>query len=220
MNIEFQKLTPEQKKALREQLEAEEMAEKEAEKRKKQDYSALKDEQVKATFKKLQALSTSLELEKVDIFNQFGSLLSLKKDLYNLSDEQMELQQSHTFTTSEGTESILIGSNVIDRWSDDLHVGIDKINVWLDKQITDEKSERLVSFYRDLLKPNKDGVLRANRVLEMGNKAREYGDKELIEAVSFIQSQYRPVKTSTYVKAKYLDENGVWQWLALSMSAV
>ncbi len=220
MNIEFTKLTTEQKKALREQLEAEEMAEKEAEKRKKQDYSDLKDEQVKATFKKLQSISTSLELEKVDIFNQFGSLLALKKDLYNLSDQQMELQQSHTFTTADGSQSIIIGSNVIDRWSDDLNVGIDKINAWLDKQITDEKSEMLVSFYRDMLKPNKDGVLRANRVLEMGNKAREYGDKELIEAVSFIQQQYKPVKTSTYVKAKYLDANGVWQWLALSMSAV
>lgn len=218
--IDFQNLTPEQKQALRAQFEAEETAEKEREKRKKSDYNALKEEQVKATFKRLQNVSSNLEHEKIDIFNQFGSLLALKKDLYNLTEEQMELQQSHTFTSTEANQSIIIGSNMIDRWSDDVNVGIERINKWLDHLITDEQSRQMVSIIRDLLKPNKDGVLKANRVLELGKKAREMGDKELIGAVDFIQEQYQPVKTSTYVKAKYLDANGIWQWLALSMSAV
>jgi len=46
------------------------------------------------------------------------------------------------------------------------------------------------------------------------------GDKELIDAVNFIRDQYRPVKTSTYVKVKYTDEEGRTKWLPLSMSAV
>jgi hypothetical protein len=218
--FEFEKLTPEEKRALREQLEAEERAEKEAEKRLREDYNALKDEQVKATFKKLQNISSNLEEQKIDIFNQFGSLISMKKEIYNLSEEQLDLQQSHTFTTNNGKVSIIIGSNVIDRWSDDVGVGIERINKWLDQLVTDERSKQIVAIIRDLLKPNKDGVLKASRVLELGKKAREMNDKELIEAVDFIQSQYKPVKTSTYVKAKYLDENAQWQWLALSMSAV
>ncbi len=215
--IQFDKLTPEQKRALREQLEAEERAEKEAKKRLSDDYNSLKDEQVKATFNKLKHISISLETEKIDVFNQFGSLISMKKEVYNLTDEQLNIQQSHTFTTSDGKTSVVIGSNVVDRWGDDVNVGIDRVNKWIMETIKDEKDREII---RALLKPNKDGVLKANRVLDLSIEARKRGDKELIEAVNFIQDQYRPMKTSTYVKAKYLDENGVWQWLALSMSAV
>lgn len=215
--FDFEKLTPEQKKALREQLEAEERAEKEAEKRLKKDYLAIKDEQVTNTFTRLQNLSSVLEKEKIDIFNQFGTLISMKKEMYDLTEEQMELQQSHTFTTTDSKQSIIIGSNVIDRWGDDVNIGIERVNKWIDKKIEDKDSRDII---RALMKPNKDGVLKANRVLELSKKAREIGDSELIDAVNFIHDQYQPVKTSTYVKAKYLDKNGIWQWLALSMSSV
>lgn len=215
--IDYSKLTPEQKKELREQLEAEQRAEKEAEKRLRDDYSALKDEQVKATFKRLQNISSSLEEEKIDIFNQFGSLIAMKKEIYSLSDEQLNMQQSHTFSSADNTVSIIIGSNIIDRWSDDVGVGIERVNKWIDAKIKDKEDRDIV---RVLLKPNKDGVLKASRILDLSKEARNRGDKELIEAVNFIQDQYKPVKTSTYVKAKYLDANAQWQWLALSMSAV
>jgi len=215
--IDFKKLTDEQKKELRLQMEAEERAEKEAAQRLKTDYEALKDEQVRASFKRLQNVSSSLGDEKVDIFNQFGSLIAMKKELFNLTDEQMELQQSHTFTSSDGKVSIIIGSNVIDRWGDDVAVGIERVNRWIDAKIEDQNSRDII---RALLKPNSQGVLKANRVLDLSKKAREIGDTELIEAVNFIHDQYKPQMTSTYVKARYLDENQQWQWLALSMSAV
>jgi len=215
--LEFEKLTPEEKKALREKLAAEERAEKEAEKRLRNDYQALKDEQVISTFNRLRSISKTLEEEKVDIFNQFGSLISMKKEIYGLTQDQMELQQSHTFTTSDTKMSVIIGSNVIDRWGDDVNIGIERVNIWIDKKIEDKDSRDII---RALLKPNKDGVLKAARVLDLSKKAREIGDTELIEAVNFIHDQYKPVRTSTYVKAKYLDENGVWKWLALSMSSV
>ena len=65
--------------------------------------------------------------------------------------------------------------------------GIDKVNDWLGKLAKDDESAILVGFIRDLLKPNKDGVLKANRVLELSKKADEIGDKELIEAVKIIR---------------------------------
>lgn len=216
-NLDFNQLTAEQKRQLRQQFEAEERAEKENMQKMHEDYETLKDEQVKVSFKRLQNISMALEEEKVDIFNQFGVLLAMKKELHNLTDEQMELQQSHTFTTSKNDISLIIGSNAIDGWTDDVNIGIQGINDWIDTKITDPDDRAII---RTLLKPDKNGVLKANRVLELSNEAHKRGDKELIKHVDFVQSQYRPVKTSTYVKAKFKDANGVWQWLALTMSAV
>lgn len=215
--IDFTKLSPEEKQALREQLEAEEKARKEATVKLREDYQAIKEQQVNETFDKLTKLSTDMEVEKVDIFNQFGSLIAMKKEIYNLTDDQLELQQSHTFTTDDGNRSIILGSNVIDRWTDDVNIGINGVKSWIEKGIADERSKGLI---RAFLKPNKDGQLKASRVLEMAQEAAKIGDKELIEHIDFIRDQYRPMKTSTYVKAKYKDSNNQWQWLALSMSQV
>jgi hypothetical protein len=215
--IDINQLTAEQKQQLREQFEEEERAAKATAQKQRDYYEILKDEQVQATFKRLQNLSSTLEEEKIDIFNQFGSLIAMKKDLFHLSDEQMDLQQSHTFTNKSVDKSIIIGANVIDRWSDDLNIGIARISEWLDKHIEEDQSREII---RALLRPDSNGILKANRILDLSKKAAEIGDKELIEAVNFIRDQYRPAKTSTYVKAKFLDSNRQWQWLALSMSAI
>ncbi|MCF8339202.1 MAG: DUF3164 family protein [Bacteroidales bacterium] len=214
--IDYQNLTKEQKQQLREQIEAEEKARKEAEKKLRKDYEHLKDQLVEPTFNKLWGTSVSLQEQKENIFDDFKTLLELKKELYNLTDKQMELQQSHTFTNSKNTVKIIIGSNVIDGWTDDVHVGIEGVKNWVMKEIEPKNRDIFLA----LLKPNKDGALKASRVLDLSQKAHERGDQELIKHVDFIKEQYQPVKTSTYVKARYIDDNGRWQWLALSMSAV
>lgn len=219
-NININELSAEQLAELTKQLEAKKKAEKKAKMQLQSDYEALKEVQVRETFTALQKLSGQLEKEKADVFAQFGSLMKMKQELHGLTPEQLEDQQSHTFTTVDGQVSIIIGANTIDKWSDDISTGIIKINTWLDKLIFDETSKQMVGIIRDLLKPNKDGVLKANRVLELSKHANQIGDKDLIEAVDFIRDCYRPSKTSTYVKAKYIDENKQVQWLALSMSAV
>jgi hypothetical protein len=218
--IDLKTLTPEQKEELKQQMIAEEKAEKEAAKKLKADYESLKNSQVNETFSMLRDVSGALYAAKGTVFDQFKALLSMKQELYGLSDEAMGLQQSHTFTSEDGKVSIIIGSNVIDDWSDDLPVGIGRVTAWIDKLAYDARTEQMVGIIKDLLKPNKDGILKANRILDLAKKADEIGDKELIDAVNFIRDQYKPRKTSTYVKAKYLDDNQVWQWLPLSMSAV
>jgi len=215
--INFSLLTPEQKAEIKAQLAAEEAAEKARAKQQRSDYEALKEAQINETFTALTNVSTMLEKVKDEVFKQFSSVLDMKQELYGLTDVQMELQQSHTFTTTDGGKSIIIGSNVIDNWSDDVRVGVDKVNAWIEKKIADDQSREII---RELLKPDKDGYLKANRILDLSRKANEMGDKELIDAVNFIRDQYRPVKTSTYVKVKYTDEEGRTKWLPLSMSAV
>ena len=215
--IDFTKLSQEEKAELRRQMEAEDRERIERGKKIREDYDKLKDEQVKATFKSLQTISSSLESQKVDIFEQFGALLKMKQEVYALSNEQIENQQSHTFTSEDGRMSIIIGHNIIDRWSDEVNIGVDRVKKWIENSIIDGKTQDL---FRSLLKPNTAGMLKANRILDLAREAAKHNDKELIEAVDFIRDQYKPERTSTFVKAKYLDENQQWQWLALSMSAV
>lgn len=218
--MDLKSLTAEQKAELKRQLAAEEKAEKENAKKQIEDYNTLKEAQVAETFKTLQDVSGALEIAKSSIFEQFGAVLKMKQELYGITDADMHTQQSHTFTSADGKTSIVIGSNVVDKWSDDVAVGIARVTNWLDKLSTDDKSEQMVSIIKDLLKPNKDGMLKASRILDLSKKAAEFGDNELIEAVDFIRDQYRPSKTSTFVKAKFTDSDGNIQWLPLSMSAV
>ena len=215
--INLGQLTPEQLAELKTQWAAEEAANKAKVRQQKADYDSLKESQVEETFTQLSNVSAMLEKSKDEVFKQFSSLLKLKQELYGLDDKQMELQQSHTFTTADGRKSIIIGANVIDNWSDDVRIGIEKVNAWIESKIADEDSREII---RTLLKPDKDGVLKANRILDLSRKANEMGDRVLIEAVDFIRDQYRPVKTSTYVKCKYIDQDGKLNWMPLSMSAV
>lgn len=218
--IDIAKLSSEQKQQLMAQLEAEERQKRERQKREREIYEQLKDSQVRATFKELQQISSHLERAKQKVFEDFEAILKMKKELFELTDDRMLSQESHTFTTADGEISIIIGHNVIDSWDETVSIGIERVNSWLKKLAKDEESAVLVGLIRDLLKPNKDGVLKANRILDLSKKASELGDQELIDAVELIRDAYRPTRTSTYVKARYMDANGQKQWLALSMSAV
>jgi len=116
--------------------------------------------------------------------------------------------------------SIIIGHNVIDRWDETVSAGVEFVNKWLNSLAKDDESAVLVDMIRDLMKPDKEGQLKANRVLELAKKADEIGNADLKEGVRIIRDAYRPAKTSTFLKAKYKDELGRDQWLPLSMSAV
>jgi hypothetical protein len=217
--MDLKSLTAAQKMELMQQLEAEQKAEKAKKQAERDTYEQLKNAQVQATFKRLTNISSELEKSKQSIFDEFDTILKMKKELFDITDDRMLAQESHTFTTTDGSVSIIIGHNVRDSWDETVDVGVEKVNQWLVTLAKDEPSAMLVGLIRDLLKPNKDGVLKAPRVLELSKKAKELGDRALIDAVELIESAYRPVKTSTYVKAKFKDERGQWQWLALSMSA-
>lgn len=218
MNIE--QLTPEQKASLKAQLEAEERAEKDRKRMERNTYEDLRNAQVLSTFKQLQKISSELEQAKQRVFDEFSALLKMKQELFELTEEQMLSQGSHTFTSADGDVSVIIGHNVIDRWDETVSVGVERVNEWLKGLARDENSSMLVGMIRDLMKPNKEGVLKANRILDLSKKAAEIGDKDLIEAVDLIRDAYRPAKTSTYVKAKFKDDNGQTRWLPLGMSAV
>lgn len=194
------------KKELREKRESEKGA-----------YDDLKEEVVSENFAFLKLISEGLTESKDRVFDNFKDLLDLKKSILGLTDADMERQQTHTFSTKSGLR-IIIGHNVIDGYDEELATaGVAKVNQWLDSQTTEE-NRVFVSIIRDLLRPNKDGVLKASRVIELGKRAKEIGDVQLIDAVGLLIESYQPKKTSTFVKASFKDSKGQTQWLALSMS--
>ncbi len=215
--IDFSQLSEADKALLIEQLENEKKVKREKRESDKKDYEEIKEGVVTDTFAFLKEVSDDLTASKDEVFKAFDGLLSIKKSILNLSDADMEKQQTHTFSNSKGI-TITIGNNVVDGYDPELlTAGVAKVNNWLDSKTTDE-NQVFVGMIRDLLRPNKQNVLKASRVLELGKRAKEIGDVELIEAVELLMESYKPVKTSTFVKASFKNEKGKQQWLALSMS--
>lgn len=216
--IDIKDLTEEQIQELTEQLKQKAAERANRRKQDKETYEELKNFAIKESFQLLSSLSKTIISVRERVFDNFADVLSLKQVAYELTDEQMEKQESHTFTSSDGQLSIIIGSNTVDRWDETVDVGIIRVNEWLKSMAKDEESGKLVSFITDMLKPNKDGVLKASRILDLSKKAAEFGDKKLIEAVDLIREAYRPSKTSQYIKVKMKGDNGQDIWLPLSMS--
>lgn len=216
--VELGALTEDQKKALWEEMKLQEREKKILKQLEREAYIAIKDELVTDNFARLEGISEGLKSVKSQIFDGFQVLLNLKQQLYSISEDQMSKQLSHTFTLENGNKSIMLGQNVVDGWDTELAgVGVAKVNEWLASKLTDD-NKMLVDMIRDLLRPSKEGVLKANRVLELAKRAREQGDEQLIDAVNMLQDAYRPVTTTTFVRAKFRNEQGQDEWLKLSMS--
>lgn len=213
--VDINDLKPDQLAELERQFEAKKRAEAERMKREKMSYTHLKDVTVEKVFARLQKASVELENLKAELYNEFDALLNLKSHLYGIKDTQ----QSHNWTNTDGTVTIITGFNTIDAWDDTKSVGIAKVNEWLDNQVTDD-NKKFVSLIRELLKPTEKGDLKANRILDLQNQADIIGDKELIDAVKILRESHRTVRSATYIRAEYKDANGERRRLPLSMSSV
>lgn len=211
--IDIKSLTPEQKAEMMRQLQDEQKAQEQAKQAEKDMFIAVRNETVERVYGHLKALSDNLAEVKEKMLSDFDTLLEMKAELYGIDDKQ----QSHNWTSGDGNVTIITGYNVKDRWDDTVGAGIARVQAWIDKQLNDQ-NRNIVEMVRDLLKPNKDGVLRANRVLDLQNSAERIGDKELIEAVKIIREAYRPDRSGSYIKAKSRDGDGNWRWLPLAMS--
>lgn len=211
--IDIKSLTPEQKAEMIRQLAEDQQAEQQQKQREKDMFITVRNETVERVYGHLKTVSDNLTEVKEKMLSDFETLLEMKAELYGIGDKQ----QSHNWTSEDGSVTIVTGYNTIDKWDDTVGAGVARVQAWIDKQVTDQ-NRNIVEMVRDLLKPNKDGVLKANRVLDLQNSAERIGDKELIEAVKIIREAYRPDRSGSYIKAKVRDADGNWSWLPLSMS--
>ncbi len=209
-------LTPKQRKDL-ERLKSLEAQEKEAIKNDRQALKDLTSETAKDVFDILMKLSTIVTKVKKEAYEKLLSVIELKRDIYQSTDEQF----SHTFTTDCGLYRIIAGFNVIDHFDDSHTAGVDGVLTFLNSLSKGEgsDSEIAVDVAKDALKKDSKGNLNARKVMKLQQKAIKSGRKEFIDNVQIIIDAYKPMKSKIYIQAKYRDTKDMeWKNLPLGIT--
>lgn len=203
-----------------EEFKREQEKKKAAELKKQQleDYRALVDNEIAGALEELEYLSSRMSTVKKMIFENFLSVIAMKRDLLNLS--QNEGQFTHTFTSSDSQSRITIGNRTIDRWDDTVEDGIEMVREFIQSLSTTEESALLVKTVMQLLSRDKKGNVQASRVIQLLQIAQESKNDRFIEGVELIWRSYRPEPSKTFIKAEKKQEDGSWKVVPLSMTEV
>ena len=216
IQIKLEELTSEQRAELYAQMEAKQKQDAQKIQDDREAYKSIVNETVLSLWGSLEYVSEVMTTTKAQVFRNFEKALELKRDAYGIKDDQ----QSHTFSTADGKRSITIGHRVVDRYDETVTAGIAKVKDYVKSLAKDDDSAALVETILNLLKPNKDGVLKASRVLELKKLSNRVNNPEFTDGLRIIQDAYRPAKTCQFVTVKYKDDTGSEKTLPLSMSAI
>ncbi len=207
-------LSDEDKKALLEQLKAEELEKENKVKAERDSLKKLTDESIKESFKILNGLSVAITDAKKQVYNIINDVIELKKIVYNGTNDQY----SHTFTSNDGMLRITVGFNVVDDFDDSSTAGIDGVNQFLTTLGVDDNSKMLVKMAKQLLAKDAKGNLNARKVMQLAKMANESGHKAFIDNVQIIVDAYRPIKSKIYMIAKFRTGEGEWKALPLGIT--
>lgn len=201
--INLENLTEEQKNELRRKFAEEEAEKEKLRKEKIEEYKNLVDECVMKGIQKAKYVSEMIANGKKEIQDMFQTILELKTELYGVKDNQ----QTHTFSTRNGDYTITVGHRIVDSFDDTVHTGIAKAKSYINRILQNENKE-LQQVLDLLLKKDKNGNLKASRVIELERIALEINDEELTEGVRIIKEAWKPQKTRTFIEASYKNEKG------------
>ncbi|MBP4139983.1 DUF3164 family protein [Flavobacterium geliluteum] len=177
-------------------------------------YKALVLETVPKAMFQLCAASEVISAAKTATFKYFEDILDLKNQVYGLKEKQ----QSHTFSTDK--EEIQIGYRINEGWDDTVTAGIQKVENYLSSLSKNEETATLVSMLFNMLKKDAKGNLKGSRVLELQKAAADSKDEEFIDGVAIIAASYKPVRSSWFIEAALINEDGSKTPVPLSMSSV
>jgi len=193
-------------------------AEKAAREERKQNldaYNKMIDEQVSITIPELQSLAEQLSLVKSAIFDNFKSLLEMKKDIMKMTKDG---QRSHTFTSSDGRQRIELGFYQIDNYKDTVNDGIAMIKECISGLAKDSETQSLVDMVLKLLSKDQKGNLKASRVLQLRQMADKIKDQRFAEGVEIIMNAYAPIRSKQFIRAFVRDDKDAWQAIPLSIT--
>lgn len=196
------------------ELEAELKKRKKQQEDERQAYKDLIAEVVPGIVQNLSEISKNLSETKASVFDAFRDALDMKADVFGVKVGQ----QSHTF--SHGDYSLTIGYRVNDGWDDTVNAGVAKVNRFIQSLAKNEESAAAVDGLTLLLKPDKQGNLKASRILELQKWASKHPHPDLADGVDIIVQSHKPVRSNWFIEAKMKNENGVLEPLPLSISTV
>lgn len=177
-------------------------------------YKALVLETVPKAMFQLCSASEIISDAKTKTFQFFEEILDLKNQVYGLKEKQM----SHTFSTDK--EEIQIGYRINDGWDDTVTAGIAKVESYISSLSKDQETAALVSMVFNLLKKDAKGNLKGSRVLELQKIAKDFNNEDFNDGVAIIAASYKPVRSSWFIEANLINEDGSKTPVPLSMSSV
>lgn len=177
-------------------------------------YKALVLETVPKAMFQLCKASEIISDAKTNTFRFFEQILDLKNEVYGLKEKQM----SHTFSTDK--EEIKIGYRINDGWDDTVTAGISKVESYISSLSKDKETAALVSMVFNLLKKDAKGNLKGSRVLELQQIAKDFNNENFNDGVAIIAASYKPMRSSWFIEANLINEDGSKTNVPLSMSSV
>ena len=214
--MDISKLSPAEKVALREQLLAEQRAEKESVEKQRDDYKSLVNDTVIEQVKDLEVISRNLLQAKRNVFDSFATVIGLKNELFKVKTDR----RSDTFTSADGKKTVTIGSRTTEAWDDTVNVGVEKVKKYIRTLAKDDNSAELVDTIMGLLSKDRKGNLKTSKVLELEKLANRSKDDEFLDGIRIIRESYRPQLSCQFVEVKLRDADGKESSLPLSMSSV
>ena len=211
-------MTPDER-ALFEEFKRDQACKKQAEIIKKQheEYARLVDDEVKSAVDQLQSLSEQMQTVKKTVFENFDTILRMKREVMHLG--KPEGQYTHTFTSSDSRCRLTLGNRMVDDYRDTVEDGIAIVKDYIKSLAKDEDSAQLVDLIMSLLARNKNGALQPSRVVRLRQLANKRQDPRLLEGVKIIEESYQPYASSTFVQAEIKGATG-WVTIPLNISAV
>lgn len=213
--MDIKNLTPEQKKALLQELEAEQQNEANRIAEGRKAYKELVNETIPQLFEILKHASNTLADAKAKVFEGVSTLVEMKADVYGRDEDQF----THSFTTEKGI-SLILGYRTTDSWDDTITAGLAKIDAFIKRMIKDDDTAFLVGMINELLTRDRKGNLNSKNVLKLRKKAQEHGDKEFIDGVNIVMDAWIPIKGRTFITAIYKDEKKDRNELPLDITSV
>ena len=178
-------------------------------------FNQMIDEEVTLAIPELVSLSEQLAAVKKSVFENFKTLLDMKKDVMKMTKDG---QRTHKFTTSDSKFSIELGFYQLDNYKDTVNDGIALIKEYISGLAKDTETQSLVEMVLKLLSKDQKGNLKASRVLQLRQMADKINDERFSEGVEIIMDSYAPIPSKQFIRAFKKGDQGEWESIPLSIT--
>lgn len=201
--VEMVQMTPEELAEYKRFVAEKEKKEKEQQfAHQREDYKVLVEEIVDKSFTKLQTVSSYLVDVKATVLSDFDTLIAMKAELFGLKKEE---QKSHTFSNADNTIRVLVGNYTVDNYRDTVNEGIAMVKEVVKSLARDEESAALVDAILKLLSKDKQGNLKASKVVELSELADKINNDKLRLGVKIIRESYMPLVSKRFIRLMFKD---------------
>lgn len=195
---DISKMTPEQRKALMQELAQEEKAAKQKKNEDRKAFKKLSSEFVEKNIDVLVNHHMVTDGLISGLFKEFGMIQELKESLYG---SKVNDQESHTSTLEDGSASITIGFNVSIGFDGTETMGVEKIKDYLTSLSGEEANvKKLTKAVNTLLKPSKKtGMLNPASIIQLSALRDEFNSESFNDGLDIIINAQQRRKNSMYV---------------------